>query len=181
MPNGPAPRLEDIMPTWHWRSRHTIILESPADRVFTTIGGLVVSDLPRAAGRRPGRLPVRIVDDLLRQGFRLFREQEPEGYVLGRIGRFWSRNERSVAPDAARNDPEWFARFEAPGFAKAALGLTCVALQGDTATLLVAETRVQATDEASHQEFNRHWLVNNWANPYPLEELVRTVKAHLAP
>lgn len=184
----PGPTLDELLPTWHWRKRHTIIVERPVDEVFATTGQLTLDDLPVGPwARRPrGGRPVRVLDDLLRQGFRLFTDDPPRAYVLGRLGRFWNRYERLVAPDAARNDPAWFGRFDQPGFAKAALALSCTPVPGagvdgraDAATLLVGETRILATDERTHEEFNRHWLVSSWADPHAHEELLRAVRQRL--
>lgn len=168
------------MPSWHWRSRHTLILERPPDAVFTMIGELVVAELPTAVRHGQRRPQVRVLDNYLRQGFRLFTEERPVGYLLGRIGRFWNRYERHVAPETARNDPAWFARFAEPGFAKAALGITCLPVDGGAATLLVAETRIVATDAHTREEFNRHWLVGSLANPHAQQELLRAVHHRLA-
>lgn len=180
-----GPTLDQLLPSWHWRKRHTIIVERAPAEVFALAGRLTTADLPVGPWNRRGRSsrPVPVLDDLLRQGFRLFTEDPPNIYVLGRIGRFWNRYERLVAPDAARNDPAWFNRFDEPGFAKAALGLACTPVPGQAeapATLVVAETRIVATDERTHQEFNRHWLVSSWANPHALEELLRAIRRRLS-
>jgi hypothetical protein len=184
-----GPTLDELVPRWHWRKRQTIIVERPVAEVFALTGELTVDDLPLGPWNRRYRRgrPVRVLDDLLRQGFRLFTEDPPRTYVLGRIGRFWNRYERLVAPDAARNDPAWFTRFDEPGFAKAALALSCTPVPGadvgsaaDAATLLVGETRILATDEQTHQEFNRHWLVSSWANPHAQEELLRAIQQRLS-
>src|SRR5690606_35702611 len=129
-----GPSLEALIPSWHWRSRHTIIIErSPMD-VFTLIGDLVVADLPIAPRRPTRKQPVRVLDELLRQGYRLFSADPPHGYLLGRIGRFWNRSERHAAPAAAQDEPAWFVRFDAPGFAKAGLGFSCHGLGDGRAT-----------------------------------------------
>ncbi len=180
MPPGPGPSLGDVLPRWDWRGRHTIIIEAPPETVFDMVGALHVADLPNGSRRGiRARRPVLVLDDILRQGFRLFVDDRPHAYLLGRIGRFWNRYQEHLAPDAARDDPAWFARFEQPGFAKAALAITCEPVRGG-ATLLVAETRIVATDDKTLQEFNKHWLVGTWANPHAQEELLRAVHRRLA-
>ena len=176
----PSPlRLDELVPSWHWRGRHTIIVDAPPDATFDMLGQLRVADLPRGGRHQVRQQGVRVLDDLLRQGFRLFVEERPEGFLMGRIGRFWNRYEQRMAPETARSDPAWFARFSEPGFAKAALAVTCAPV-GEDATLLVAETRIVATDDQTLQEFNRHWLVGAWANPHAQEVLLRAVHRRLA-
>jgi hypothetical protein len=61
----------------------------------------------------------------------------------------------SIRPSPETNDPAGFAAFSEPGWAKAALSFQLTPTADGT--VLAAETRVMATDEASRRRFGRYW------------------------
>lgn len=167
--------LDELMPTWSWRQRQTVIVPSPPDAVFDAVGSVTVAELPSPYAERRA---TPVFTDLLGQGFRLFAEEAPHRYLLARLGRFWSRYEGNLAPDAARTHPQWFREFDQPGFAKAAIEITCTPVGEET--LLALETRVDATDSDTRNQFSRHWLVGRWARQIRQGQLLDAVRARLA-
>jgi hypothetical protein len=46
--------------------------------------------------------------------------------------------------------------------------------------MLIIETRIRATDVKTFQEFNRHWLVAAWANPWARRQLLAAIRTRVA-
>lgn len=72
--------------------------------------------------------------------------------AAGAIGRFWQSDFGWATPDAAD-----FAGFDESGYAKTGISLS-VHPYGQR-TLLVYESRTEATDAAARRRFARYWLV----------------------
>ncbi len=116
---------------------------------------------------------IAVLDDLVDQGF-VRLETTTDRVVLGRVGQFWRAGSGGWAPESV----EALVAFDEPGYAKAVLGLATVAVPGGT--LVVIETRLVATDETTFQEFNRHWLVEPWANSHTQADLLSALRRRLA-
>jgi hypothetical protein len=100
----------------------------------------------------PAGLPAALtLDDFVALGFVLLAEAPDTEVVLGVIGQFWR-------PSGAlrRVDPDDFAGFDEPGYAKAAWNFH-VAARGDL-SVLSTETRVVTTDRAAARMFRLYWL-----------------------
>jgi hypothetical protein len=155
-----------------------MVVEAEPGAVLAAAQALTVADLPSAVGRRKVAGEVGVLDDLVAQGFALVR-QTSERMVLGRVGQFW----RAGAGGWPEGDRTLAALrgFAAPGFAKAVLGIGVRAVPGPPAdaTLVVIETRMVATDEVTFQEFNRHWLVEPWANTHTQIDLLTALRRRL--
>ena len=114
-----------------------------------------------------------MLDDLVLQGF-VRLETTTNRVVLGRVGQFWRAGGTGWAPaDAAA-----LVDFDEPGYAKAVIGLGTTPVA--SGTLVVIETRLVATDETTYQEFNRHWLVEPWANSHTQADLLAALRRRLA-
>jgi hypothetical protein len=175
---GPS-LLDEVMPTWHWRTRSTAWVDAAAAEVFLAFEQVRMAELPGAAAARAGQSGqdpsgVTLISDLLAQGFFLLAEEPDHELVLGRIGQFWRA--RATVSDGGR---AWFGNFAEPGFAKAAFALRVQAQTGPTGTassLVSVESRVIATDNATRREFNRYWLVGSWANPAGRRQLLAALR-----
>lgn len=171
-----AAQLDEVMPSWHWRSRMTAWVAAPPAEVFLAFEQVTLSELPLAAAVRlrqakRDRSGVTMLHDLLDQGFSLLHEEPERELLLGRVGQFWRP---AAASAVAANGRRAFMGFGEPGFAKAVFCFRVAPLDGGT--MAVVETRVSATDERTHREFNRHWLVGSWANPAGRRQLVDAVR-----
>lgn len=83
--------------------------------------------------------------------FRVLGEVAGEQYVAGAIGRFWERDFGWVDVE-----PEEFATFDEPGYAKTVIGFHAVP-RGEHRTLLIYESRTVTTDAEAHRRFARYW------------------------
>lgn len=123
---------------------------------------MALRSLPsRLGGDRSFRLAMDepLLDQFLAAGFAVLALDPEEELVVGTIARFW---EVRGARAAAFRGPEGFARFDTPGFAKAALDL--VLEERGSGTLLRTETRILATDEPSRRSFARYWALIRWGS-----------------
>ncbi len=78
-------------------------------------------------------------------------EHPGEEFVFGAVGTFWR-----PAIEWRRVDPEAFAAFDDPGYAKLAIGLS-VRPYGERRTLLTYEARTATTSERARRNFRRYW------------------------
>jgi hypothetical protein len=174
MPDAGA--LDEILPRWDWRSRNTAWIDACAADVFLAFEQVRLSELPgtaevrrqQAKGDRTG---ITMLHDLLDQGFFLLAEDPDRELVLGRVGQFWRAGAAAAVPVSGRNA---FLRFAEPGYAKAVIGLRTEPL--DRGTMVSVESRVLATDDHTHREFNRYWLIGSWADPAGRRQLLQAVR-----
>lgn len=148
--------LDAMLPTFHFRERHTRATSAPAPALLAAAEALTWSDVSAMrvlmAIRSVGRLRVppdrRILDVMSGLGF-VVLERGPDEIVLGGIGRPWAPRSRSV-PEV---DAGGFRDFAEPGWAK--IGFNFRVYEGRLST----ETRVLLTDKASRRAFSRYWMI----------------------
>jgi hypothetical protein len=78
-------------------------------------------------------------------------DEPPREVVFGAVGRFWGGETAWE-----RIDPDAFANFNRPGFARIACNFS-LRRYGAGQTLLSYECRTQATDDAARRAFLRYW------------------------
>jgi len=141
--------LDDALPRWHVRERHTIEVDALPERVFAAVREATFAEMPlaRAFFRVRGlhAAAARPLFEQLPHGFVVLAEEPGRELVVGGIGQPWK-------PLGGRTPPADFARFDEPGFAKMAMNFR---LDGST---LWTETRVWLTDDASRWKFRPYWL-----------------------
>lgn len=122
-----------------WRARETVDLaDSRGIRLLYALRGIPAGDLT--------------IDGMRRLGFEILAERPGHEIVLGLIGRFWT-----LRGDIQSIDPDRFAAFDEPNFAKAAWSFS---VEGDgDGSVLSTETRIVCTDAASLARFRRYWWV----------------------
>jgi len=161
--------LDDLLPDYDARSRHTIWVAAQSASVYEAARGadlgqpLLVRSLMglRVApswiaavfwGRRPevnprsGRRSVGAV------GFTLVGEVPGEEFVLGIMGRFWTPTGGVVAASADR-----FRQMPPAGLAQAVWNFRVAPSGGGTD--LSTETRVRCGDAATRRQFMRYWRI----------------------
>ncbi len=113
---------------------------------------LLHGEMPDAA---PDRLTLRDTTTLPAEdgGWVLLDEQPGEEIALGLVGRFW----RPVI-EYAHVEPEAFAAFDTPGYAKTIYSLGVRPLAPDS-TLLWGLMRTATTDEPARRWFRRYWML----------------------
>ena len=111
--------------------------------------------LARLRGTDPPAMPESITfDDLADEGeYVVLGEAPGEEFVFGAVGKFWK-------PDIewADVDPEGFAAFDRPGYAKLAIGVS-VRPYGSGRSLVTYEARTAMTDDSSRRRFRRYWTL----------------------
>lgn len=140
--------LDEVIPRWDVRTRHSIDVDAPPDRVWRALHETTIGDT-RAARLlfRLRRLPADPTRPFLAlEGFRRLAEEPRRELVVGAVAKPWAPRGAPV-PDAD------VASFSRPGFARMALNVT---LDGRT---LTTETRVACTDARSRRRFRLYWLV----------------------
>ncbi len=133
--------------------RHADLAEAPLIRAL-----FAVRTLPsRLAGHPAESSSVRI-DDLCstpeRPGFHLYGDEPPREIAVGAIGKVWQLDiPFEHVPTASA-----YLAFSTPGFVKVAWSVRLAPI-GEAATRVTVEVRVDATDDASWERFERYWVV----------------------
>jgi hypothetical protein len=157
----PAMRIDDLLPSWHFRERHRRATNVAAADLLAAVERVTWAEVPvmralmwmRSAGRLRLAAERPILEDMASIGFTMLARTNDE-LVAGAVGRPWSpaggRGPRLAdQPDPARV----FIDFSAPGWAKMITNFRA------SAGKLTTETRVLLTDERSRRAFRRYWLV----------------------
>ncbi|MGW0663266.1 hypothetical protein [Streptodolium elevatio] len=148
-------RLDDVLPEWHFRERHTIEIDAYADTVFRAIEELTWREVPvfrrlmalRFVGRDATADP-RILSSMTKDGFTVLDRSDNElviGFLSTRTGR--------RVPIAGELPADAMRAFDEPGHLKIVFNFL---RRGSTVT---TETRVWATDERSRRVFRTYWAV----------------------
>jgi hypothetical protein len=167
-------RLDEFMPVWQFRERHTIRIDAPPARVFEAIRNVRASEISLFNAltwiRRGGRpLPESILnagdsapllDVATRSGFVYLADDAPKEVVIGTA---------VIAPSGTRSPltQETFKTALPPGFALAAMNFA-VAPDGPNGSLVSTETRVFANSPSTRVRFARYWRII-----YPGSALIR--------
>ena len=177
--------LDQALPRYDVRERHSIRIHAPAARVYAVLrscdlsGSRVVRalfalrELPATLGRRDRGCtdpPALSINSLLRNGFILLAERPGAELVLGSIGRFWT-----AAGAVVDTDVSGFHAFNQPGYARAAISFA-LSEQPEGWTRLATETRVECLDEASRRRFRPYWLLIRPFSGLIRRSMLRAVK-----
>jgi hypothetical protein len=114
--------------------------------------------------------PRPVVTTVERIGFIRLREDPPHEIVIGVVGRFWTPK-----GDLRSIEPEAFASFEEPGYAKAAWNFS-ISPAGDGTVRVSTETRVQGLDAASRRKFRLYWMVVGPFSGVIRKEMLREIR-----
>ncbi|MGH2728588.1 MAG: hypothetical protein ACRDKS_16580, partial [Actinomycetota bacterium] len=174
--------LDEIIPSWHVRSRYETVVEASPDRVAQAIESLrldrdaswLVRLLFRARGLslRMDATPRAALTDV---GFAVLGERPGREIVFGIAGKFWAT--REMANLVRVPDARAFAAFGRPGQAKAAMNFLVEPL-GDGRTLLSTETRVWCSDDRARRLFGLYWTLNRIPSGLIRVEALRAIARH---
>jgi hypothetical protein len=145
--------LDRLLPRNHFRTRYTRTIAAPPEAVWTAALAVTAADLPvtrllmkaRTAGRARMTGPLLKAMTIPELG-----RTDGQEIMLGQVAKYWQ-----FRPARRTADPDGFAAFTEPGWAKAALSLQLTPTAAGTE--LAAETRVLATDERSRRRFGAYW------------------------
>ncbi|HET8625003.1 MAG TPA: hypothetical protein VFM14_15680 [Gemmatimonadales bacterium] len=159
----PDPLLDRFMPEYEVAERHELRVRAPADVTFLAARALDLdqSRVVRAifAGRSllmgtktgPEKQPGPFLEKVLALGWGILAEVPGRKVVAAAVTKPWDADVvfESVEPDA-------FAAFDRPGYAKIVWTIEAEALDAAT-SLARTETRVITTDPESRERFRRYW------------------------
>ncbi len=167
-------RLDEILPAWQFRERHTLRIAAPPAKVFEAIRSVRANEISlfnaltwiRRGGRKTSAnilnagdtLP--LLDVATRSGFMYLADDAPREIVIGTV---------VIAPRRGRGamTPERFKNQLAPGFAIGAMNFL-VTPDGANASIVSTETRVFANSPTATRKFARYWRLI-----YPGSALIR--------
>jgi hypothetical protein len=167
--------LERLLPSYDFRTRYARRVAAPPDGVWQALQEVTAAELPIARLlmriRSPGR--TRLSGRLMEMTpVPSLSSEDGREAVYGRVAKLWRI--RPVPGPPETNDPAGFAAFSEPGWAKAALSFQLTPTADGT--VLAAETRVMATDEASRRRFGRYWrLIRMGGAGFIRLELLRAI------
>ena len=155
--------LDEIMPTWHFRNHHSMVVAAPAARVAEAVESLdlgrdlspLVRLLFRARGLSTPSGPTPRAA-MTSTGFTVLAEQPGREIVFGIAGKFWAP--REMANLVRVPDARAFIAFDRPGEAKGAMNIRVEPISDDR-TLLRTETRVSCTDRRARLLFGVYWTL----------------------
>jgi hypothetical protein len=163
VPNDPM--LDRFMPEYEVAERHETRVRAPAPGTWDAARALDLKRSPviraifagrelamRSARNQPTK-PAKFLEEVLQLGWRILAEEPGRELILGAVTKPWEPNVRF-----RRLEPEAFAAFQEPGYAKIAWTLVVEPRDADT-SLFRTETRVVTTDPESRARFRRYWSV----------------------
>jgi hypothetical protein len=149
--------IDDVLPTWDWRSAHTTRLAASPERGAAAVREFNGRDLPvtgalmrvRALGRRTfDDRPT--VETMANIGLAVLVDEPYEVVVGGALSPWRVRG--GHRPVASAGELRAFAE---PGWVRVAAAFT-VTPEGDGCRV-GTETRIAATDDAARRRFGRYW------------------------
>ncbi|HVE91514.1 MAG TPA: hypothetical protein VNE62_04305 [Actinomycetota bacterium] len=148
--------IDRHLPQWDFEERHEVRVRADRQRTWeavltTEFGSSFVSRLLVTLRGMRGTGSMRLLD-FTRWGFVVLDEHPGAEIVLGLVGRFWTPGGGVI-----RIDPDEFASFDRPGYAKAVWNFS-VEPEGDGCVVRTV-TRVRATDASSKKRFRAYWTV----------------------
>jgi hypothetical protein len=155
--------IEHFLPMYEVAERHEIDVAAPAELTMAAAREMdlyrspivhaifAVRTLPSRLRGAPPREPASLLAETLALGWRVLAEVKDREVVVGAVTQPWRAEVqfRGVDPDA-------FAGFAEPGYAKIAWTLEAQPL-GPATSRFRTETRVSTTDPRSRALFRRYW------------------------
>ena len=151
--------LDDFVPEYDARERHETVVRAPKEAVRRAVEQWRPEEsflwrlLLRLRGLGRPQGPLAAWAEAM--GFLRLAETEDE-VVYGQIGRFWALDEGGAL--ISPRSTEEFRRFNAPGYAVAAMSVRVEPLAPDR-TRLSTETRVRALGPQAARRFRLYWLL----------------------
>lgn len=170
-------QIDSFMPSYHFNEVHSVLVQAPPEQVYRALHQVTPSEvsllsslfwLRSLGGCADSRAEIQgrrtpILDELTTQGFVRLGEHPGRELVLGVVGQFWRLK---GGPEPVRSASE-FLEFVRPGFVKATINFV-VMDAGGSASKVVTETRILATDTTAQRRFGWYWRLI-----YPGSMLIR--------
>jgi hypothetical protein len=155
--------IDEFLPVYDVVEHHQIDVDAPVDRAYRAVKELDLARSPVVLALLFARgIPTMFtgavkpkrrlgLDEIVDSGFVVLGEEPNRELVLGVVGKFWR-----PTSGVHRIEPEEFAGFDAPGFAKAAWNFV-VSARPSGGSRVETETRVACTDDDARRRFSRYW------------------------
>jgi hypothetical protein len=164
---GRNPLLDQLVPEYEIRERHSGSVPAPADITLAAARGIAFHDslvirtlfalraLPGRILGAPAAPPVRrpILDEVIALGWRRLAEISGRQVIMGAVTRPWRQDVQFHGLPA-----EEFVAFREPGYAKIVWTIE-VEPAGPSSAVFSTETRVVTTDPLSRERFRRYWAL----------------------
>lgn len=164
--------LDKFLPKYEFNEVHTVAVNAPPERVFTSIKELTAAELsPLIFWMMDIRsLPAKLIgksfpsmarqskpflDQMYKGGFLPLAEGPNSEIVFGLVGQFWKLT-GGEKPDIP--NPQAFLDFDNPAFAKVAANLA-VTTDEKGCIHCSTETRIHVTDPRTHRKFAFYWRI----------------------
>jgi hypothetical protein len=155
--------IERFLPTYEVAERHEVDVAAPAELTMAAARDMdlyrspvvhavfAIRTLPSRLRGAPPRMPASLLQETLALGWRILAEVPGREIVVGAVTQPWRAEVefRGIDPDA-------FAGFAEPGYAKIVWTLEAIPL-GPAASRFRTETRVSTTDPHSRALFRKYW------------------------
>jgi hypothetical protein len=162
-PLSPDSLLDGFMPDYEVAERHELRVAAPADVTYDAACKLDLNASPvvraifagraliMGAKRSTDERPAPLLEKAQALGWGILAEVPGRKVVFGACTQPWHA-------DVAfhRVDPDDFAAFDRPGYAKIVWTLEAEPVDGDS-SIARTETRVATTDPESRERFRRYW------------------------
>jgi hypothetical protein len=157
--------LDQFMPDYEVGERHEIDVAAPAALTMAAAREMdvyrsplvhaifAVRTLPSRLRGVPAREPASLLAETLAIGWRILAEVPDRGIVVGAVTQPWR-----VEVQFRGLDPDAFAGFAEPGYARIAWTLEAIP-RGPAASRFRTETRVSTTDPRARARFRRYWAI----------------------
>ena len=178
----PDPLLDLFMPVYEVREFHQTRVPAPAEAAFDIATGLDMQrsgmvraifkgrELLMSADSGGQRKPQAFLSEVMALGWRILDEKPGRKLVMGAVTQPWEAN---VAFRGL--DPEAFAAFQDPGYAKIVWTLESEPT-GSNSSIFRTETRVVTTDLESRRRFRRYWSMVSPGVVLIRHEMLRLVR-----
>jgi hypothetical protein len=175
--------IDQFMPTYEVAELHEIDISAPAELTMAAAREMdlyrsplvhaifAVRTLPSRRRGTPPRQPTSLLAETRALGWRTLAEVPDREIVVGAVTQPWRAEVTFHGVD-----PDVFAGFAEPGYAKIAWTLQAVPL-GPAASRFCTQTRVSTTDPRSRALFRRYWAALSPGIRLIRRESLKLVKA----
>jgi hypothetical protein len=175
--------IDRFLPTFDVSERHHVLVGSGAERAYEAVRRVdlarskairtlfAVRGIPLLIRGRPRARRSMTLDDLMHGGFVLLAEEPPREIVLGIVGTFWKPTGGIEHVDTSE-----FEDYHAVGKAKAAWNFRIETLS-DGSSVVLTETRVRCSDEATRRKFLLYWAAIGPFSGYIRRQALRLIRA----
>ena len=180
--NEPSnPMLDRFLPAYEVREVHQTRVDAPPELTYAVAEALDFQQSALVKGifkgrellmgaERQARQPQSFLAEVRTLGWRVLDEEPGQHLVMGAVTQPWKAEVQFRGLE-----PEEFAAFNQPGYAKIAWTIA-VEPNGGSGSVFRTETRVSTTDPESRRRFRRYWTMVSPGVGLIRREMLRLVR-----